>query len=242
MHAAIVEDLASDMSILYDNICRYCEEHKTHMQVDRYSDGTEFISACATVTYDLIFLDIYLKDTSGIQIASRVRKLHPNCPIIFITTSKEHAVDAFRLHALDYPVKPFTYEQLEDSLNHFEQIFHHFEHYITLKEGRQHTRIRIPDILYTDYSNHYIQVHTESAVIRSYMSFDQFSPMLTPYPQFLWCYRNCMVNMDYIETLEERDFVLKNGERIPISRAKRNEIIQAYADYIFDYVNRGKLL
>ncbi len=51
-----------------------------------------------------------------------------------------------------------------------------------------------------------------------------------------------MVNMDYIDTWEGDDFILKNGEHLPISKSKKREIIQAYANYIFDYVNGGMIL
>ena len=71
------------------------------------------------------------------------------------------------------------------------------------------------------------------------MPFDKFSPMLKPYRQFLWCYRNCMVNMDYIDFLEDKDFVLTDGKRIPISRAMHNEVTQTYANYMFEYVSKG---
>lgn len=64
--------------------------------------------------------------------------------------------------------------------------------------------------------------------------------MLDKYPQFLWCYRNCMVNMDYIKAMDSKDFILSTEERIPISRARKNEIRQAYANYLFEYVTEGE--
>ncbi len=70
------------------------------------------------------------------------------------------------------------------------------------------------------------------------MPFDKFAPSLEPYSQFLWCYRNCMVNMDYIVSVGDRDFVLTDGKRIPISRAMHHEVTQAYANYMFEYVSR----
>ncbi|MEY8411558.1 LytTR family transcriptional regulator DNA-binding domain-containing protein [Lachnospiraceae bacterium 62-26] len=108
-----------------------------------------------------------------------------------------------------------------------------FARYIELKEGRYYTRVRISDIVYTDYSNHYIQVHTTSCVVRSYMSFEAFFPMLAPYSNFLWCCRNCMVNMDYIESFGQKEFLLKSGERIPISAARRRETVQKMQDGTF---------
>lgn len=111
-------------------------------------------------TYDLVFLDIYMEHTTGIQIAGKIREYDPKCQIIFITTSEGHAVHAYRLHALDYLVKPYSYTDLKDALDHFEQ----------------------------------------------------------------------------------KEFLLKNGERIPIATIRRQEIVQKYADYIFDHYSKGGIL
>lgn len=239
MTIALIDDCPEDLALLSEYVCRYCNEHQIHALIKQFFHERDFEDTLSKKRYDLVFLDIFMQAASGILIAKNLQKLNPKCQIIFSTSSKEHAVQAFRLHALDYLLKPYTYGQLEDALNHFENISGKFTHYIELKEARFMTRILITDIMYVDYRNHYIQVHTPLKVIRSYMSFGNFSPMLSPYGQFLWCYRNCMVNMDYIDTWEGNDFILKNKERIPIYKPQKKEIIQAYANYVFDYVNGG---
>lgn len=239
MTIAIMDDSTQDIKTLYEHISRYCKEHKTHMQIKSFTNEAALLQSLKSEKYSLVFLDIYMQESSGIQTAKKLRKLCPKCQIIFCTNSSEHAVKAFRLHALDYLTKPYTYAQLEDALNHYESIAERFAHYIELKEGRYQTRVLITDIMYADYRNHYIQVHTTSSVIRSYMSFGNFSPMLAPYGQFLWCYRNCMVNMDYVDSWDDTHFILKNGENIPIFKTCKREIIQAYANYVFEYVNGG---
>ena len=45
--------------------------------------------------------------------------------------------------------------------------------------------------------------------------------------------------MDYIDSLEDKDFLLTDGKRIPISRAQHNEVTQAYANYMFEYASKG---
>ncbi len=239
MTAAIVDDLIKDIKILEENLKRYCQEHKIHMQVLRFTNESAFLQSLESTEYSLVFLDIYMEHETGIRLARHLRKHSPKCQIIFTTASREHALEAFRVRALDYLVKPYTYEELVEAMKRFEETAGKFAHFIEVKEGRYQTRIMIDDILYTDYSNHYIQIHTTSCVVRSYMSFGDFAPMLEPYPQFLWCYRNCLVNMDHIESLEERDFLMKNKERVPISKARKNEVTQAYANFLFDYVNGG---
>ncbi len=239
MYVAIVDDSLTDIEYLYENICRYCNEHKAHMQVDCFDDEQKFLNSLKTRPYDLVILDIYMNRINGDKLAQFIREKYPKSQIIFTTASREYAVKAFKVRALDYLVKPYKYEELESALDHFEEVYDKFIHYIELKEGRQYTRILISDIMYVDYHNHYIQVHTTSNVVRSHMSFDKFAPMLQQYRQFLWCYRNCMVNIDYIDCLEDKDFVLTDGKRIPISRAMHNEVTQAYANYMFEYVNKG---
>lgn len=241
MYIAIVDDSQGDIQYLYDNVCRYCQEHKVHMQIDSFDNEQKFMAALRDREYDLVILDIYMKRINGDRLAQMIRDRYPKCQIIFSTASREHAVRAFKVRAIDYLVKPYSYEEVESALDHFEEVYHRFIHYIELKEGRQYTKILITDIMYVDYHNHYIQVHTTSNVVRSYMPFDKFAPMLQPYCQFLWCYRNCMVNMDYIDSMEEKDFLLTDGKRIPISRALRQEVAQAYADYLFEYASRGSL-
>ncbi len=215
MNIAFVDDSLVDRQYLQKNVERYCFEHKVHMQMNTYDNGTGFLKGFAAGTYDLVLLDIFMDETSGIHIAEKVRQIDDKCLIIFTTSSQEHAVIAFRLHALDYLLKPFTYGQLEESLSRCQKAPKRFSHYIELKEGRHYTRILITDIIYTDYYNHYIQVHTPRNVIRSYMSFPDFAPMPDKYPQFLWCYRNCMVNMDYIKSMDSKD-ILATEERIPL--------------------------
>lgn len=241
MTIALIDDCSQDLILLSEYVYRYCREHKIHVSIKQFSHEKDFEGTLGTEHYDLVFLDIFMPNSNGMLIAKKLKRCDPKCQIIFSTSSKEHAIKAFRLHALDYLLKPYTYAQLEDALSRFENTVKKFAHYIELKEGYYITRILITDIMYVDYHNHYIQVHTPSKIIRSHMFFSSFSPMLSPYRQFLWCYRNCMVNMDYIDTWEGNDFILKNGERLLISKSQKKEIIQAYANYIFDYVNGGTI-
>lgn len=58
--------------------------------------------------YALVFQDIYLENEMGVDVARAVKELSPNTQIIFVTTSLDHAIDAFRIQAADYLVKPCT--------------------------------------------------------------------------------------------------------------------------------------
>lgn len=236
MQIAIVDDLKSERDLLGSYIVRYCQENNISLNLTKFACGEEILSA-KTTTFDIIFLDIYMPGLSGLETASEIRKLDKNCLLIFSTTSSDFAVKSFRVRAFDYLVKPYNYEQLAEIMSLAEKALHKSSRYIEVKESREMVKILIRDILYADYNNHYIQVHTKENIIKTYLPFQTFAPSLLDYPQFLNCYRNCIINMDSVASLHDNDFVLTNGERIPITREKRSEIRQLYADYAFQKLN-----
>ena len=152
MNVAIVDDSLIDRQHLYHGLERYCREHKVHMKIEQFDNGTDFLNTFNANVYNLVFLDIFLNEIDGMQVAKSIFDQDPQCLIIFTTSSKEHAVTAFRLHALDYLLKPFSYEYLEEAMLRYERASKRFEHYIELKEGRHYTRILlsfIPIIIIT---------------------------------------------------------------------------------------------
>ena len=236
MQIAIVDDLKSERDLLSSYIVRYCKENSISLNLVKFACGEEILAA-KTTSFDIIFLDIYMPGLSGLETASEIRKLDTNCLLVFSTTSSDFAVKSFRVRAFDYLVKPYKYEQLAEIMSLAEKALNKSSRYIEVKESREMVKVLIRDILYADYDNHYIQIHTKDNIIKTYLPFQDFSPLLLEYPQFLNCYRNCIVNMDSIDSLYDNDFVLTSGERIPITREKRSEIRQLYADYAFQKLN-----
>lgn len=234
MKIAIVDDSQPDRKILQDFIFHYCSEHQIAVSLLEFESGESLLVQREQEKLDLIFLDIYMDGIDGIETAKRIREQGQESLLVFVTTSSQHAVESYRVRAFDYIVKPYDYQQFEEMMNLCCQVLARNSRYIQVKEGRTLVRILLKDIFYTDYYNHYIQIHTKKRVIKTYMSFQDFSSLLKEYSQFMCCYRNCLINMDEVASVEERDFLMKNGERVPIARAKRYEIRQQYANYMFD--------
>ena len=143
------------------------------------------------------------------------------------------AVESYRVRAHDYLMWPFTQAQFNEVMGLCYQTLHQRCPFIEVKEGRLTTCVLLDEIYFTDYHNHYIQIHLKERVIRTYMSFADFAERMAPHPRFLCCYRNVLVNMDQVVELDDKDFVLRDGSRVPISRSERHEIHQRYQDYSF---------
>ena len=67
---------------------------------------------------DIAFLDIIMEGMNGIDLAQEIEKIQPNCHIVFVSGSKEYALEAFRIHASGYLVKPVTKAAIEEELSH----------------------------------------------------------------------------------------------------------------------------
>ncbi len=238
MNIAILEDDAECRRGLEAMLSRYCQMNLEPgtTQIRQFSDDKALLAAFEEENFDIAFIDIYIENSGdvGMQAARRLHSQNSSCAIIFTTQSTDHAVESYQVRAFDYLLKPFTYEKLENTMNlcckHLEKARSH----IRIKEGRIYTNVLVSDIIYTDYYNHYIQIYLKDRMLRCYMPFADFYELLKPYPNFLNCYRNCLINMEKVDYIEDRDFVMIGGSRVPIAKSSRQELLQRYADYVFE--------
>lgn len=239
MNIAIIEDSGQELSLLERCLQSYLSSRQVYRVIDTYTSGEAFLENWPSKSYDLVFLDILMEGISGIEVARKIRETDSECLLIFISSSKEYALQGFEVRAFDYLLKPLSEERFQKTMDLCQNELAKHIRYIEVKESRTLVKIPLNEIIYTDYYNHYIQIHTAARLIRSYQQFDVFSPLLLCYPQFLCCYRNCFVNMDHVDSVDKHDFVMENGERVPITRGNRNSIYQQYADYQFLKINGG---
>lgn len=242
MKIAIIEDSKDDALRLSEFITTYCSGVHLCQQTTLFHTASDFLHTWKSGAFDLIFIDIFLNngEALGLQLADRIRREDEQCSIIFTTVSPDFALKGYEVRALDYLVKPISYGSLRRTMDYYRSSKEKQpRHYIEVKESRIMVKIMVDDILYTDYFNHYIQIHLPGRVVRTYMKFDAFSPLLLHLPQFLCCYRNCIINMDKVTALLKTEFIVTSGEHLPIARNLRPQIQQQFADYQFHKLNGG---
>ncbi len=240
MRIAVVEDNMENRAQLLQDLHQYLEKTAIRATIDTFEKGRDFLETMRMKTFDMVFLDVFLEpEVSGMDVAYRIREKDQDCKIVFTTVSESFAVESYQVRAFDYLVKPYQYERLQWTMERFAKESQIVTRYIQIKTGRIYRKVLLSDIIYADYDNHYIQIHTAKEMLRSYMPFGELAEMLQEYPQFLYCYRNCIINMDEVTVYENGDFVMSNQERIPVYRKLRTAMKQAYADYIFAKMNRG---
>ena len=175
----------------------------------------------------LIFLDIQMPDLTGVEFA---RTLSENSKVIFTTAYDKYAVEGFQLHALDYLLKPISYEVFLNSVKHAKKHFDLLEsvspntpieadeNYLFVKAGYQIQRIEYNDILYIEGLKDYVKLFTENSPkpIVFHSTMKSLEAKL-PTDKFMRIHRSFIVSLNKIKTIE-RDRILFGKERIPISK------------------------
>lgn len=243
MHLIIVEDLEMDRERLADLLRRDCERYGEHADLSFYASGEDFLKHYRPKSCDGIFLDIVLGGLTGIEAARKVREKETRLPIIFTTTERDYAVDGFAVRATDYLVKPLDAGQVGRCMERLRE-FLSAPSSISLLEpsGRGHSApvdVELDDILYGQYLDHVMTVCTGSGVYRTRSSFQDFTSQLPHTGRFYICGRGLVVNLSHVARVLERELLLKNGERLPFSRNRRQEIQRAFAEWAFTCSRKG---
>lgn len=109
--------LAVDDEILaLKSLCKAIESSDDISEVNRFSTCSATLGWAKENSFDIAFLDINMRGIGGINLAKELRNINPECHIIFCTGYQEFAVDAFRLHADGYILKPIDRERLQEEI------------------------------------------------------------------------------------------------------------------------------
>ncbi len=241
MDIAILDDLETDREQLNTIISDYLTAKNIEAKIHLFETGKSLLDAFSKASFDLVFLDIKMYGISGMEVAHRLRKTNSRTPIVFITVEKEYALEGYEVHAVDYMVKPFNRNRIFKVMDYIlsEQ---QLPASIYIKEKRMNRQIILNDILFAEMHGHFLEIHTINGICRTYMTFEEFSRCIPNQQRFQKCYRGIIVNLDRVSQLDDYGFVFENGEHVPVSRAKRTEMRNAYASYAFEKTRKGIII
>ena len=105
LRVAIVDDLTEDSQRLADYLEQFQREHNMEIKMDVYNASFEFLEKYHG-NYDVIFLDIEMPGSDGLEVAREIRTKDEAVGIIFVTGMAKYAVEGYAVHAIDFIVKP----------------------------------------------------------------------------------------------------------------------------------------
>ena len=230
MKILIYDDLEelTQLSELLDSLVS-----KRHIQADVQGVSTQqdFYNYLAQEEPDVVFLDIYLDDEAmGTELAKELREAKKNFSLIFVSTSNSHAWESYAVGADYYLLKPVTEASLGGALDKLE-VFHPTQ-LITIDTGRRYLSFNIDKIVAIEIRDKLCYIHTVSGIVQEYCPLYTFEELLQ-HDCFLKVNRSVIINMHYVEGLEEDTFVMPDGLRAVVRSREQKQMRALYLDWTF---------
>lgn len=233
MRIAIVDDLAPEREQLHSRLERQLRRRNLAGTILEYETGEAFLRAEAEESFDAAFLDIYMPGTDGMETARALREKNKSCLLIFTTTSTDHALEGFRVRAMDYLVKPFPEADIERLTEELLLRLPQPEKYMELKVEGNRIRLSYGNLIYAEHFAHMIDIHTPAGkVLSTRMPFKNFLTLLQEDSRFFVCGRGTVVNLEHAVRLDGGSFVMDDGSRVLVGQALLKEARQAFMEYL----------
>ena len=167
-------------------------------------------------------------DLNGMDTARKLRDLGVKAPIVFLTASPDFALESYEVEASGYLLKPAEEKQTTAILNRL--LKSELRRRISVKCIRQYRYPFVDEILYLESDRHTVTLHMlDGSVLETAEKLGNLEKKIED-PRFLRCHQSFLVNMDHITDVEE-EFLLRNGERVPIRVRGRKDVLDAYNHY-----------
>ena len=229
MHVAICDDCEIDRELLTEFLLSYCASHAVSFEMEQYETAVPLICDVEEgVSFDLVFLDIYMSELLGIEAAHKLRELDYRGKIVFLTASPDFAIAGYDVEAAGYLLKPLAFQTFSQMMDRMLKYFEGSTYPV-----RQRSKvIRIPydEILYIESRNSKCILHGKSEDYVIYKQLDKIAEELNDW-RFLRCHQSFLVNMDHVR-LADREFRMVNGAMVLIRQKDLKAIKQCFLNYV----------
>lgn len=232
---AICDDNIDELSNMVQLIDLYRTTKNFSCEYAVFPNGFELISVMEKgKMFDIYCLDIIMPGFMGIDVAKEIRKFDKTAPIIFFTSSPEFALESYSVRAVNYVLKPVTKEKLFFTLDEvLEQIKgKKDEDAIVVKSHEGIQKILISNLIFVEAMGRNVLYHMPSGkIIECTESFSSAWDNLQKFGLFIKPHRSYIVNMQYIDTIENHQISLQTLKSVPVAQGKSKEIKQLYLNY-----------
>jgi len=199
--------------------------------------ASEAIDIIQKENFDLIFLDIQMPGITGVQFAKSIKNIPP---VIFTTAYSDYAVEGFELDAVDYLVKPFTFERFLQAANKAFSLYklksnkevsrENKKDFIFVKSDYKNIKVNFNDILYIEGLSDYIKIHlTNGEKILVLQSLKAFIKEL-PTNDFIRIHRSFIISFDKIKSIQKNRVFIGNTE-ISVGESYKTDFIKEIEKY-----------
>lgn len=232
------DDLIYIDSVLRPLVSKALKNAEIQAEVCFFDDGNKLIQEFKEHRdFDIVILDIDMPKANGKAIAEQLRMMNGDFTLAFITALSDEAINTIPYSIKAFIPKDVSGNRMQDALEKlFRECSMQKPRYQVFEIIRDNTaafvRINNDDILYFQNKSERIFLHTNDERFlltdRSIKRFEQHYDL----SRFCRIHTDLIVNLSKVYEILKNDILLTNGEKLPVSRRRRNDLITAFADMI----------
>lgn len=233
----ICDDCREQVELLKKYLCHFKEQFR--LIVGDSVNPEEFLARLQKDPPDLVFLDIDMGEWNGIELGEKIKTIYKQAVIIYITAYEKYALEAFRVRAFHYILKPLTGAEFDRV---FQEAVASIKQSAREKPAKQSFAVRskgelvsfaYDDIYYFEKVGHQIKIHTAERDFSYSGNFNQLLAALVP-GSFAQCHQGYIVNIHKIRGYHAGTLFLADGRSLAVSRTYSAQIRETLAKLLFD--------
>lgn len=234
---ALCDDKADDISTLKSFTELFAAEHSEFpLRLRAFTSSADLLDYIENNGgFDLYILDVVMPEISGIQLAEKIRFRGERAEIIFLTISREYAVDAFSVRASGYLLKPVCKEDFdEEILRSVQKLTHEKSAVMAIKTKEGMRRILLHMLVMIESFNHTrVLTMSDGSALETTATLSELFEQLCEHKNFYMPHRAYIVNLDYSMGLTRYDLIMSGNRRIPIPRKQYPVMQDLFSNYFF---------
>lgn len=231
---AIVEDEIDQYEYYRKILEAWSEANSVRLNISFVESAEEFLFKYdRQIFFDIIFLDVCMKDMDGMELAHAIRKFDRNVQIVFVTGDRGYVFEGYEIGAVRYLIKPVDESKLTEAMDVcLEKIKKEHEDYLFFRYLGVNQKLSRSEIIYIRVEGHYLQMQTVNERYEWKASLKEMLGKLDP-DRFVMANRSIVVNLDFISKITREECILENGEAIAVSRGAYGILNDAFMKYYF---------
>lgn len=240
--AVIVDDEEDSREVLKKLLQKFCPQIQLEAEFDNINDAYTYLSKN---TVDVVFLDVQMPGGNGFKLLSKFEKL--NFDVIFVTSYDHYALDAIRLSALHYLIKPVVTGELCEAVKRLEEKHRNLEllntgvsnlqnnlsagtdKKVAIHARDQVTLLKLSEITHLESERNYTCIYTDkNEKYVSSKNLGEYEEMLSSYPEFLRISKSFIVNVNFVSSYSKGAVCYISVNKLhqfEVSRRKKHELL-----------------
>lgn len=211
------------------------ENNNLKFEFNSFTSGEDLIDFCGKHKnyFDIIFLDILMEGINGIDTAQSIRNINCNANIVFVTVSKDYALESYSVNASGYILKPYSYDCIESKfVDLYNKISLSKKNSIFVKNNQDIYTLQLDEVLYFESNLRKITAYLINGdKITFYNKMSSLESQIKC-STFVRCHRSFLVNLIYVKNIVASDLETTTGSILPISKKYLTSIRDEFTMYI----------